>query len=338
MDGRRYDSAMSEPRKENIAEWRVTSKPGTTWLRFLAGLGAAFLGAVFLVAAWAKALDPAAFAAEIERRGLDLVIGPTGVALFALALEVFLGAALLLGVRRLYVLLPTAALVVFFLVLTGQTYYQDLRGTLPEDDTSCGCFGKLVERTPAEAFWQDLLLMAPALVLACLALPRGAALPRWRLAATGLLTVAATIFAWKAPNLPLDDLATRLRPGADTAKLCAASAGEAAPVCFSDILPDLASGEHVVVLADLADEDFGTEVERLNEHVWAGNAPHLWVVTASSDEEIFTFRFGRGPAFEPRQAPAPLLAPLYRTLPRSFAVKDGRVTETWSGLPPLATR
>lgn len=330
---------MSEPTQEPnpAAEWRVTSKPGTTWLRLLAGLGAVFLGAVFLVAAWAKALDPMAFAGEIERRGLDLVLSPMGVALFAVALEVFLGVALLLVVRRVYILLPTAALVVFFLFLTGQTYYQDLQGTLPDDDTSCGCFGKLVERTPAEAFWQDLLLMVPALVLASLALPRGAAFPRWRLAATGLLTIAATVFAWKAPELPLDDLATRLRPGVDTADLCAASAGEAAPVCFSDIIPDLASGEHFVVLADLADEGFGAEVGRLNEYIWAGNAPRLWVVTASSDEEMFTFKFGRGPAFEPRQAPAPLLAPLYRTLPRSFAVKDGRVTDTWSGLPPLAT-
>lgn len=328
---------MSEPRTENAAEWRVTSAPGAAWMRLLAGLGGVFLGAVFLVAAWAKALDPAAFAAEIERRGLDFVLGPTEMALFAVALEIFLGAALLLGVRRLYILLPTAALVVFFLFLTGHTYYQDLQGTLPEDDTSCGCFGKLVERTPAEAFWQDLLLMVPALVLAGLAVPRGAAFPRWRLAATGLLTIAGTLFAWKAPELPLDDLATRLRPGADTAKLCTPSAGDGPPVCFSDILPDLASGEHIVVLADLADESFAAEVDRLNEYVWSGNAPRLWVVTASSEEEIFAFRFGRGPAFEPHQAPAPLLASLYRTLPRSFAVRDGRVTKTWSGLPPLTT-
>ncbi len=329
-------SELPQETKPNAGEWRVTSSPGAAWLRSLAGLGALFLGAVFLVAAWAKALDPMAFAAEIERRGLDLVLGASGVTLFALALEVFLGAALMLGIRRLYILLPTAALVVFFLFLTGQTYYQDLQGTLPEDDAGCGCFGKLVERTPAEAFWQDLLLMVPALVLAFVALPRGAALPRWRLVATGLLTIAGTLFAWKAPELPLDDLATRLRPGADTAALCVASAGDVPPVCFSDILPDLASGEHVVILADLADEGFAAEVDRLNEYVWAGSGPRLWVVTASSEEEIFTFRFGRGPAFEPHQAPASLLVPLYRTLPRSFEVKDGRVTATYSGLPPLA--
>ena len=30
----------------------------------------------------------------------------------------------------------------------------------------CGCFGNLVQRTPAEAFWQDLLLLVPPLLLA----------------------------------------------------------------------------------------------------------------------------------------------------------------------------
>jgi hypothetical protein len=40
--------------------------------------------------------------------------------------------------------------------------------------------------------------------------------------------------------------------------------------------------------------------------------------------------------FEVREVPEGLLAPLHRRLPRSFRVVDGVVTETWSGLPPLA--
>ena len=30
-----------------------------------------------------------------------------------------------------------------------------------------------------------------------------------------------------------------------------------------------------------------------------------------------------------------MLRPLYRSLPRSFVVWDGKVTETWSGLAPM---
>jgi hypothetical protein len=33
------------------------------------------------------------------------------------------------------------------------------------------------------------------------------------------------------------------------------------------------------------------------------------------------------------ETPQALLRPLYRRLPRSFRVEDGRVTATWAGLP-----
>ena len=35
---------------------------------------------------------------------------------------------------------------------------------------SCGCFGDLITRTPAEAFWQDLVLLLPPLLSPYLAL------------------------------------------------------------------------------------------------------------------------------------------------------------------------
>lgn len=326
-----------------IQPWLTVSTPGRTWSGFLGTLGGVLLGAVFLIAAWAKILDPAAFTAQIEREGLDFLLPAPAVAAVALALEVFLGGALVLGVRRPFVLWPTAALVVSFLFLTGRTYWQDLHGTLAEDAAGCGCFGNLVERTPAEAFWQDLLLMVPALLVAFLARrtdpawPFSESPPQKRLILVGALTATALLVAWKAPELPLDDLATRLKPGVDPRALCTGGAEDGRQVCMDDIVPELADGEHLVVLADLADTDFGGSVERLNEYHWAESGPRLWVVTASSEEDLFTFRFTQGPAFEIRDAPAVLLAPLYRTLPRSFLVSGGRVAETWNGLPPLGT-
>ena len=59
------------------------------------------------------------------------------------------------------------------------------------------------------------------------------------------------------------------------------------------------------------------------------------MLTGNTEEELFGFRFGKGPSFELRETPPALLRPLYRTLPRSFLVRGGRVVETWSGLPPL---
>ncbi len=293
------------------------------------------LGAVFLVAAWAKTLDPSAFATQITSEGLDFLLPASAVALFALALEVFLGAALLLMVRRLWILLPTAGLVVFFLFLTGRSYWRYAQGIEPEDGAGCGCFGNLVERTPAEAFWQDLLLMVPALLLAFLAFDRGGRSPRLRMAIVSVLAVATAILAWKAPDLPLDNLATRLRPGIEALSICAGSEENKNLVCMDGILPELAEGEHVVVMAQLTDDPFTQHVDSLNEFHWAAKGPSLWVLTDATEEELFTFRFSHAPSFEMREAPPALLRPLYRTLPRSFLVHDGKVVETYNGLPPL---
>lgn len=310
---------------------------GSPWgfRNVIAYLGGAFLGLVLLVATWAKAMDPSAFADQVTREGLDFLLPAMAVAMFALALEIFLGAALILGVRRLWVLGTSAALVVFFLFLTGRNYWRDLQGIAPDDGASCGCFGNLVERTPAEAFWQDALLMVPALLLAFLVIDRQPAWPRIRLGIAGVLTVLTMVFTWKAPDLPLDDWATRLRPGSDPATMCAGSEEDATRVCLDGILPEITEGEHFVILADIEEPGFADQVPILNEYHWAGNGAQLWVVSANTEEELFAFRFGSGPAFEIREVPPALIKPLYRTLPRSFLMRDGTVEETWSGLPPL---
>jgi hypothetical protein len=175
-----------------------------------------------------------------------------------------------------------------------------------------------VERTPAQAFWQDLLLLVPSLALAWVGRPRapirfqGA---RW--ATVGVATAAAATFAQYAPGLPLDDLATRLKPGTALAELCA-GAGEAR-VCLADLAPELGRGRHWVVLADPAADGFGDLASALNAHD----------VTPEQKNEIF---WRHAPAFALHETPAALLRPLYRTLPRSFLVEEGRVVRTESGV------
>lgn len=310
---------------------------GSTPVRRVLGYaGGAFLGAVFLVAVWAKVLDPAAFAQTIRAEGLDRLLPASAVAVIALALEAGLGVALVLGLRRRWILLPTLALVLFFVFLTGRTYWRSLHGELPAD-AGCGCFGNLVQRTPAQAFWQDLLLMVPALLLAFVGRFRGetrnAAAP-WRSALVALATVATVLLAWRAPSLPLDDWATRLRPGAEAGSFCAGTGDER--VCLDAIVPEAFSGEHVVVLTGLDEAEFLAAIPSLNEHVWSLADPPLWVLSAAPEEDRFQLRFQHGSSFEVYEVPAPLVRPLYRTLPRSFRLNDGRVVETWSGMPPFA--
>ena len=61
--------------------------------------------------------------------------------------------ALLLGVRRLWVLFPALLLVAFFVSLTGRSYWLAAHG-VKDSAANCGCFGNLVQRSPA--FGADL--------------------------------------------------------------------------------------------------------------------------------------------------------------------------------------
>jgi uncharacterized membrane protein YphA (DoxX/SURF4 family) len=295
------------------------------------------LGIVLLVAVWAKAVDPASFTEQIRSEKLDFVLSAQAVTLIALALETGLGLALLLGVRRTWVLVPAALLVAFFLFLTGRSWWLSAHGLL-DAGASCGCFGNLVQRTPAEAFWQDLLLMAPALLLAFVgrgkAGERGPLFPPVRTAVVALSTVAVTLFAWKAPGLPLDDVATRLRPGVQVSDLCAGSGRQA--VCLDVVARGLAEGDNLVLMSNLDDPALSASMEALNTAARNPDGPRIWLLSAATPEQVTTFNFTMGPVFKLVETPPELMRPLYRHLPRAFRVKDGKVTETWSGLPPLS--
>ena len=273
-------------------------------------------------------LDPVAFQQSLTREGLVLL--PVWIAgLIAIGLEIFLGSALVLGARRVWTLVMTSLLVAFFLFLTGRAYMDFMQG-VEVDSASCGCFGSLLDRTPAEAFWQDFVLLVPPLVLAALAVVVRASVGL-RVALAALLAVAGVGLAYFAPDLPLDDLATRLRPGTQVANVCTGRGDER--LCLSTLVPELAEGRHLVVLADLEDEEFGKFVEGLNQYWLGRNDPRLWVLAGATPEQSQAFFWRHGPAFEIREAPPALLRPLYRELPRSFLVTDGSVSETYSGLP-----
>ncbi len=169
--------------------------------QLVASIGGIFLGVVLLVAAGAKAVDPGGLVGQIELEGLDFLFSATTVTLIALALETGLGVALLLGVRNLWILIPTSLLVVFFLGLTGRNYWLVTQGLRDPED--CGCFGSLIERSPAEALWQDLLLLLPALLLAFWHRPGiGRRLPRARLGIAAVVALGTVVWVARHPDMP----------------------------------------------------------------------------------------------------------------------------------------
>ncbi len=148
-----------------------------------------------------------------------------------------------------------------------------------------------------------------------------AARPRWAL--TALLAAAAAGLAMAAPSLPLDDRATRLAPGVaiEDTKL-------------DEVVPELRTGRHLVLLLDRADPATQQRIGPLNARLGLpGGGTSVWGVAADDPALAMAFMWSAGPAFEVRSAPAAMLRTLYRTLPRSALVDGGRVVETWSGFP-----
>ena len=310
------------------------SSPPQRWKPVVGAIAGLVLGLVFLVAAWGKAIHPEAFVEQIRFEGLDFFGLAHLVALTAIAIEVALGTALVLGLRRWWVMVPTAALVVFFLFLTGRSYWRFEQGIITEAE-SCGCFGNLVSRTPAQAFWQDLVLLGLPLIFAFLGRSNGKRRrPVLRMTLIAMLTAASVVLALVAPRLPIDDLATRLKPGVSVGELCAGAKDDPARICLDTLIAELGSGHHWVVMTGLEEASFLESVPRFNEVTMDGSERRLWIVSAASEEVVSTFSWTQAPAFEVREAPAALLRPLYRRLPRSFEVLDGRVVTTRSGLPP----
>jgi hypothetical protein len=310
---------------------------GYPWQRSLAATGAGVVGGTLLVGAWGKVLDPLAFADSLRQEGLtgwlDGFAWVPAVAppLVAIALEVLLGALLVLGVRKPGTLWATALLVGFFLFLTGRAYWRDARGIVVAD-SSCGCFGSLIDRSPSQAFWQDAALLAPGLLLACAAIIYRHGMGR-RIAIAAAVTAAMVAFGVVAPGLPIDEVATRLRPGVTVASMCAGR--DADRLCLPTLVPEVQHGRHLIVLLDLAEDRQEPEVDRLNRYWNAGGSPRLWVLAAATPEQHQAFFWKYGPSFDIHEAPPGVLRPLHRALPRSFLVYDGTVTETWSGLPPF---
>lgn len=323
-------SAPAEAPAESRAEAALAlPRPALAW----AGRAAAFaLGLVLLVATLAKAIDPQSFAELLQAEGLTFGLPPMAAAVLVLAVEGGLGLLLVLGVRRRWSLIAASLLVVGFVALNGRAWWRAAHGTAAE--AGCGCFGNLVQRSPAAAFWQDLAMLLPLVLLAWVALPREApAFPRWRtmLAAAGITAIA--LLAWRAPSLPLDDYATRLRPGVELASLCA---GAEHPVCLADVVPEAASGRVWVVLVDLEDaSQWADALNRLASTSTDGQ-PAVVALTNATPQEKTAFTWQWGPSFPVHEAPPALLRSLYRRLPRSFLSEGGRVLRTVSGLPPAA--
>ncbi len=298
----------------------VTDHASSPTGRSLALVGTAagvLLGIAFAVSSWAKAVDPHGFADEIARQGLlpGVLALPAGIAV--IVVEAGLAAALIAGLRHRAVLAVATMLMVFFLGLAAWQLVLP-----PEEAASCGCFGNLVQQSPLQHVIVNALLLALALLAW---LGRGASRPargRWLLVA--VVTGGALIFALAAPHLPIDGWpgVTLLREGVPL---------ESLPV--ADAIPEAFEGAWLVLLIDRADEATRAAVPSINELVFAGSDVGIVALAEENPELESEFLWTVGPAFPVHGVPWNMLKPLYRTLPRTFLVRDGEVVRVWNRLP-----
>jgi len=182
---------------------------------------------------------------------------------------------------------------------------------------------------------QDLLLLVPALCVAWLCRPGATTGRGLRWIVTALLALVLVAFAAAAPSLPLDELATRLRPGVAVAELCAGQGDDR--ICLDHLVPALGRGQHLVILADAADPQFADLAAALNAYVRSGGDPPVTVLADLTPDQRQTIYWQIAPAFDLHEVPRVLLRPLYRRLPRGFRLEEGTVTATWPGTPPELT-
>ncbi|RMF72033.1 MAG: hypothetical protein D6738_12455 [Acidobacteria bacterium] len=276
------------------------------------------LGLAFALSSWAKAVDPRGFAEEIVRQGLlpDALAHPAALAV--IVLEAALAAALILGLRQRPVLGVATALMAFFLGLAAwQLAFP------PEDAASCGCFGNVVPQSPVQHVITNAVLFALALASWLGRGPVARARLRGMLAAA--VALAALVFALAAPHLPIDGWpgVTLLREGVPL---------DALPI--ADAVPEAFEGTWLVLLIDRADEATRAAVPVINERLALVPGETGVVALAEENPELEgEFLWTAGPAFPVHSVPWSMIKPLYRSLPRAFVVRDGRVVRVWNGLP-----
>lgn len=274
------------------------------------------LGAIFVAAGLLKALDVTEFARQTASYG---IIGAGLAALLApllIAIETTLGAALLAGWRTRLVAVLTGVLLLFFIGL--ETW-----GITRGHTESCGCFGAYVTRTPLQVIFEDLGFVA-------LAILAWAGLGSWRPgarrlagAAVALAAVLSLGFAMASPRLPIDDLVTRLSVGRSVADLGIASK-----------LPGGGQEDTLVALLDMTDPRAKEAAASLNALAGTPGAPKVIALTPSTDQEQAAFMWEAYPAFDVVPVDRGLLKPLYRSLPRYFLLRSGKVARVFEGPRP----
>lgn len=283
--------------------------------------GQILMGLVFLLSGGIKVWEPVLFFWEAvphvgliglgvytrELAQLAVLLGP---------LEWGLGLALVCNWRPKVILPATITLMVFFVVVAGLALY---RG----GGENCGCFGALIERTPGEAFVEDLVMLG-LLIFSWTVLGRHQVAEwshgRWVVIAGTALALALTGIRLLPDLDRLQD--SDLRTGVRLSGLNLKGAEV-----------DLDQGMHLVELFSPKCAHCMREVPRLNEWSRTEGLPPVLALTgfAQDSPELREFRERLQPLYPTASISSTdfLRLTAGHGYPRLALVRDGEILRVW---------
>lgn len=279
------------------------------------------LAAVFLLAVATKIFDPLAFAETIIAYDVTPASWAAWQAPFFLMVETALAAALLANFRPRLTLPATALLLAFFIVVIGIAVSKGFTG-------GCGCFGGGATRTPQDTMIEDglFILIAGVAYLGMRARDgfRWRGRQPWQMAAVPLGLMLGLLVPLAGPHLPMPAWATPSHVG-----------GHLSHVVIQEYDGKIEDGEHVFALLRPGDEGSLAAIEPLNALVGEEGVPPVVGVFEGTNEEMITFLFEHGPAFDGiGHSSRTQLRPYYRRLPVVLGVRDGEIVGAWHEVVP----
>ena len=287
------------------------------------------MGLVLVVAGGAKAWDPVLFYWETmpfaQMLGMAYEKWPTvgRLAQFFSPLEFGLGAALILNWRPRIVFPAATILMALFTGLTARGWYMGITA-------NCGCFGALVDRSPAQATIEDAIMLV-ALVFAWLgtrplqtaAAEVAAQRQRWVVGATVLaIVVTGARFVPEMDRLEGSDL----QEGQDLGQLE-----------ISGIDLNLQRGDHLVEFFSPRCQHCRNAVPKLNDWTAMSGLPPIVALHHFGNDSpaIAEFRQSLGPRFQIGSISFVDFRRLtYKSgYPRLAFVRDGAIKAVWDKMP-----
>lgn len=282
------------------------------------------VGLVFAAAALLKSSDMELFVRQIRAYGIVVDRPLVVMGAWALvAVELGLGAALMIGFRPRIMLCATTGLLLFFAGLTGWAW---LSGT--GDD--CGCFGAWFERTPGQAAVEDLILITATLFAwASLANGKGtrASWKKWTVIGATMAGLALPV-AFGLPPVSGNAQPPEVLSSQDLGRFAIEGVAPAS----------LQTGTCLVIIMGTGCEHCRASVPQVNALTEAPEIPGVFALCMDDQSARTRFVEELGAAF-----PLGRIAEdeFWRLLgdaemPRTLLVRNGRIERTWDGKIPEA--